>query len=327
MSIASAQSVNIIMSTDNVTMTEAKTQWSFPNHNNKREIGSNGSSTGGNNSPIDEGPKKKKKGNRQRLGKRFLVIWNNYPADSQKWIMDHLVTKCVRYQFQTEVGEECGTPHVQGYVEFKKRCRPTETFSKGEAWNLVFKTANGTAMENAVYTEKEGPGGWDGKWRMTLNMPRPLEKITYEELRDEQKEIVDQFKGFENAKFGRKIHWFWEHDGNWGKTTAVKYMVDQLGAIVTGGKATDVKFMVREYCLAHEGEGPPIVIWHLPRTQTEAKYISYNAIEAVKDGIFASPKFKGGMCRYNCPWVIIFANIPPEYDTLTEDRWVVEELK
>lgn len=289
--------------------------------------GSMGSSTGGNNSPVDRPPKKKTKRNRQKLGRKFVVVWNNYPETAQKFIGDQLDQDCERCQFQTEVGDQ-GTPHIQGYIEFTKRCRPTEKYSNAmEQPSLCFITARGSAMQNAVYTSKDGEGGWDGKFRHTKNMPRPLAKVTYHMLREEQKEIVNLFKEPEDPIFGRSIHWFWEETGGWGKTTAVKYMVDQMGAIVTSGKAADVKYMIRDYCLAHDDEGPPIVIWHLPRTLIDAKYISYNAIESVKDGVFASPKFKGGMCRYNCPWVVIFANIPPDYAAMTEDRWEVEELK
>jgi len=298
--------------------------WHFPDTQLDKN-GSFGSRGGGNHSPPRKKKKVEKSKGRQKLGKKFIVCWNNYPTGYQKFIMDHLDHDSDVCQFQTEVGCQEGTPHIQGYIEFKKRCRPTEKYSHGEAWNLVFKTAKGTAMSNAVYTNKEGAGGWDGIWRYTKNMPRPLVKVTYEMLRESQKVIVDQFKDYEDPLWGRKIHWFWEPAGNWGKTTIVKYLIDQEGAVMCGGNAKDCMYMVRDYVDRNGGGAPKSVIWVLPRT-TENFKISYTAIEQVKDGVFASPKFKGGMCRYNCPWVIVFANCEPYYESLTEDRWEVTRV-
>ena len=284
--------------------------------------GSFGSSDGGNNSPSSK-PK------RQRLGKKFTVTWNNYPKGYQDFIMDHLDQHIVRCQFQTEVGAQ-GTPHIQGYVEFKQRYRPTEKFSKGLAKKLCFLSARGTAMANAVYTNKEGDDGWDGIWRYSKGMPRPLAKITYKMLRKDQQEIVDLFVEYDDPRWGRKVHWFWEEEGGWGKTTIVKYLVQNQNAVMCAGKAADCKFIVKNYIDQHQGEAPKIVIWCLPRT-TEAYKISYTAMEGIKDGIFASSKYEGGMCVYNCPWVIVFANCPPCKESLTNtgtyDRWVIRELE
>lgn len=288
--------------------------------------GSMGSRGGGNNSPPRKRKRKRDERKRQNLGKKFVVVWNNYPDGAFKFCRDQLDQDCTRCQFQTEVGDQ-GTKHIQGYVEFAKRVRPTEKYAmKGTIGEkLCFLTARGSAMDNAIYTGKEGSDGWDGVWRHTKNMPRPLVKVTYKMLRPKQQAIADEFKEFEDPLWGRNIHWFWEPDGNWGKTTIVKYLVDQDGAIMCGGNARDCMYMVRDYVDNNGGEGPKTVIWVLPRT-TENYKISYTAIEQVKDGVFASPKFKGGMCRYNCPWVIVFANCEPFYESLTEDRWRVTRV-
>ncbi len=55
-------------------------------------------------------------------------------------------------------------------------------------------------------------------------------------------------------------------------------------------------------------------------------YVSYQALEEIKDGIFFSGKYEGGMKIFNSPHVICFANFSPAEHKLSGDRWVVEEV-
>ena len=54
--------------------------------------------------------------------------------------------------------------------------------------------------------------------------------------------------------------------------------------------------------------------------------MSYIAIEGIKDGCFFSAKYEAGMCVYNPPHVMVFANKAPELTMLSSDRWVVKCL-
>ena len=97
-----------------------------------------------------------------------------------------------------------------------------------------------------------------------------------------------------------------------------------MGAIIVSGKAADAKYAIQMYIQKH-GQGPEIVIMDIPRTKG-VTYVSYEAIEKIKDGLFFSGKYEGGMVRYNRPHFIVFANEPPETERMSSDRWVIEEL-
>ena len=217
-----------------------------------------------------------------------------------------------------EIGER-GTPHLQGYVEFKTKVRPIEKLG---AWakKAHWEKRRGTKQEAAAYCAK------DGKYTEYNNMhvPIPLAKITYEDLRPSQQRIADMFKEREDPKWGRKIYWFWEAEGNWGKSVLATYLVDQCRAVEVSGKAADAKCGIASYVEAN-GEGPPIVIMDVPRTRS-SEYISYEAIESIKNGRFFSSKYESGMVRFNKPHVICFANEPPCKERMSVDRWIIEEL-
>ena len=67
---------------------------------------------------------------------------------------------------------------------------------------------------------------------------------------------------------------------------------------------------------------PKVVLINITRQGS----VSYNGLEAVKDGIFFSSKYESGMCMFNSPHVIVFSNEEPEYENLTKDRWNVIDL-
>lgn len=73
-----------------------------------------------------------------------------------------------------------------------------------------------------------------------------------------------------------------------------------------------------------EKKPPDIIIYDYTRTQES--FISYQSIEEVKNGIFFSGKYEGKMIIYDSPWVIVFANYPPELQAMSSDRWIVKEI-
>ncbi len=246
--------------------------------------------------------------------KRWCFVLNNYSKEQLVEIVEDFKKLNYNYIVGEEVAPTTGTPHLQGYCEAKKVFRPFTNFKK---YNAHWKKCKGTRLDNIVYCSKEG------NYQTNMKVPRPLQKIERSHLRQHQLDIADQFSEPESM-FGRKIYWYWEHIGNWGKTVLAKYMVDQLGAIVVGGKAADAAYAVQQY-LSENGEGPRIVIMDVPRTRS-SEYISYESIENIKNGMFFSGKYEGGMVRFNPPHFIVFANEPPERHRMSEDRWVIEEL-
>lgn len=248
--------------------------------------------------------------------KRWCFTLNNY-TDAEVEQMDQVFTDMnIKYIYGYEVGEKCGTPHLQGYIEREKKFRWSELkLTKRIQWIKC----NGNRESNLTYCSKEG------EYKTNMRVPKPLVKVTLadvERICPDGINIIDLFKEDEVAG-GRKIYWFWEAKGCWGKTLLSKYFVDQMDAICVAGKAADAKFIIAD-CIKNTGECPPIVILDIPRTNGNG--VSYQAIEAIKNGILVNTKYESGMVRFNSPHVLIFANEPPDEFKLSGDRWIIECL-
>lgn len=239
--------------------------------------------------------------------KHWCFTWNNYPDSakidlkeafssnsSEKWIIGE------------EVGES-GTPHLQGYVSFKKKIRWTALkLPKGIHW----EAARGSEEENVKYCSK------DGKFESyNIKVKKPLKLIT--ELRDWQKEIVEIVT---QEPDNRTIHWYWETEGNIGKTQFSKYLAVHHGAIPLEGKKSDILHMAAQF----ESD---IYIYDIERAANDGVgAISYASLEKIKNGFFMSGKYEGGIVVRNSPHVIVFANFPPDKSKLSEDRWHIVNL-
>lgn len=249
--------------------------------------------------------------------KYWVFTLNNWTEEQSEIIESTFEQGGYKYIWGEEVGES-GTPHLQGYLEHEKRFRPSQLkFGDGLKWNQIhWEKRRGTRKQAIEYCQK------DGQYKTNMTIQRRLVKMTRNVLRPNQREICDKYVEPEDPLFGREIHWYWEDVGGWGKSVIAKYMVDQMNAIVVSGAGKDVFCAIAE---AVKEKDVPIVIFDVPRSQ--AGYVSYQAIEKLKDGLFFSGKYESGMVRFNSPHVICFANAPPEYEKLSEDRWIVENLR
>lgn len=249
---------------------------------------------------------------------RWCFTWNNYKEVDIVVLVDTFKKKGLTYVFGREVGEENETPHLQGYVEAgdKMKFRPS---SFGKWWSKAhWEKCKGTPRQNMLYAVKEGGEVFKSE---DLILPRALAKITKQDLRPQQLAIADKYRDFEDAKFGRKVHWYWEEAGGWGKSVLATYMIDQMGALELSGATKDA---FHGLSTVLDQRDVPIIIFDIPRSQHE--YVSYTSIEKIKDGKLFSPKYEGGMRRFNRPHVLCFANQPPDVDKLSHDRWIVTNL-
>lgn len=149
--------------------------------------------------------------------------------------------------------------------------------------------------------------------------PIPEEpKYTFklDELRPWQQKVIDFI---ETEPDNRSIHWYYDSIGKMGKTVLCKHIVCNYNAIYVQGKAADIKSAI---CVMDKK--PTIVLFGLPRSSED--YVSYDAIESCKDGIFFSGKYESGMCVFKPPHILIFANFKPDETKLSSDRWNVHEL-
>lgn len=153
-------------------------------------------------------------------------------------------------------------------------------------------------------TRLDGPWSHETKWIKTIESLRPW-----------QEKVVDII--VKPCDDDRKIHWFFDAEGNTGKTSLCKYLLINFGAtVVNNGSFSD---------LAHTlPNDPKIVCFNLPRT-LESR-VNYSAIEAIKDGMIFSGKYDSHTKVFDSPHVIIMANFMPKLTALSIDRWVVHDL-
>lgn len=234
--------------------------------------------------------------------KSWCFTHNNYTMDQ----LDQLVQGFEKYDMQYIIGLETGkegTPHLQGFCHHKTiKFRPIEKLSLN--FMPHFEKCKGTFQQNVDYCSK------DGDYRTNIPMP---EELDYEEPYGWQLQIMEIIQ---NKPDKRTIHWFWEPNGNMGKSELCRYLCIKHDAMICSGTAKDMKYMC-----ATAKEKPKIIIFDVPRACLE--YISYTGIEEIKNGVFCSSKYESSMCVMNRPHIIIFANEPPLLSKMSQDRWNV----
>lgn len=245
--------------------------------------------------------------------KNWIITWNNYSesdwVDMEAWMKK----ECEKYALQEETGEN-GTKHLQGCFSFKnaryfdslKKTWPKIHLEKSRSWDACVdyctkaETRTGRSVNNCVRKVKD-----------------PLED---KELRPIQVELIEILKPEPDD---RTIHWVFDKEGGAGKTTLAKHLCLKYPneVLYLTGKAADMKYGVTKHL---EKNDLKIVLIDL--TRSIENFVSYEGIEAIKNGIFYNTKYESGMVVFNCPHVVIFANFEPELGKLSADRWNIIEI-
>jgi len=114
----------------------------------------------------------------------------------------------------------------------------------------------------------------------------------------------------------RRVTWYYDVEGNSGKTFLSRYLVSRGDAIrFENGRSGDIKY-------AYNGER--IVIFDFSRSQED--HINYEIIETIKNGIMLNTKYECKMKVYPTPHVIVMANFEPDKSKLSFDRWDIQTL-
>ncbi len=242
--------------------------------------------------------------------KKWGFTLNNYTESDICAIIRDIKSYCRFGIFSREVGE-LGTPHLQGYFEFRKKRRPIGVFKNKR---IHFDKKNASRVLNVKYVEKDGDivFRYPTPFKTEIEVFYPWETFI---LHDILLKPINE----------RIIYWFFEAIGNAGKTTFMKYVFTHYKRVVVlSGKATDMKngiisYEKREFCL------PTIVLIDIPRSKS-LSHISMPGIEEIKNMFFFSGKYEGGMICGESPHVIIMANEPPLTDLLSKDRWRIFEI-
>lgn len=247
-------------------------------------------------------------------GYRWCFTINNHTKEELLNLLKELSTS-EAYALQEEKGE-CGTPHIQGCVCYKwqksfeqmKKILPRAHIEKCKQWNA--------ATEYCMKDETRNGERHTKGIKLKVIIKDPLDGKT---LKPFQQEIIDIIK---TEPDDRTIWWFWDKNGNTGKTTLCKHLALKHEALILGGKCNDIKYGVTAWLTQH----PDLRVLLLDFTRSIEEFISYEGIESVKNGIFFSGKYESAQTIYNCPHVICFANFEPQTSKLSQDRWKIRAI-
>ncbi len=221
-----------------------------------------------------------------------------------------------KYVYQQEIGES-GNYHLQGFIKFKRKVRPKSIFKN---YPTIHWEKCRCEKEAILYCQKEDTrvSGTYPSYKGIIPH-KPLKLISKDKFYPWQLEAMNLL----NDDDDRTIYWMYESTGNVGKSSLVKYICAKLNGLVVSGKGADMKYGIVKYHEKNEGY-PPIILIDIPRTVLD--YVSYSAIEEIKNGCFFSGKYEGSMCIFNSPVIICFANEGPKVEKMSLDRWAIAEI-
>lgn len=256
--------------------------------------------------------------NPRSRARQWCVTVNNYTeADLSQ--LSHLSRKSKFWIIAKEGQAEGKTPHLQAYFQFKNQTRFSTI--KTAVPRAHIEKARGSVQQNYIYCSKEG----DFESNITPTITRDDLKsqvlATYDSVtwKPWQQSVLDILAEDPDA---RSIHWIHEPRGNVGKSFLARYLACRAGTIISSGKAADIFNQVNT--AIDKGFPPRIIICDVPRVC--AKYVSYQALEGLKNGLIYSGKYEGGVCIFHQPHVICFANSRPDLDSMSRDRWKIHKI-
>lgn len=243
----------------------------------------------------------------KRGGRRWAFTLNNYDNfDLDSLTHEFKTGGATRWVIGKEVGEE-GTPHLQGYVEFsnQRRLGTMKKIHERVHWEIAKKVREA----NFKYCTE------DGDYIQHGFETKQLKTIT--ELRPWQQDIEDLIL---TEPDDRKIYWFWEPNGNFGKTALIKYLLVKYNFIqfTRATKSADILTCA----------DPKYSVYLFDFARCQEGFAPWIALEQLKDGLVSDSKLKKTTRNIimNPPHIIIFANWEPERK-LSKDRLCVTLLE
>lgn len=253
--------------------------------------------------------------------RRFCFTLNNYTSTIYTRVLEFLTKNCERWIVGKEVGTN-GTPHLQGYGEFKN-AKNIIYVSKEFLFNAHVSKANGNKENNYKYCSKDGIFEAGGFYLLNKKVDIMKKHYGNVEFKPWQQKIIDIVE----TPLGdnRSIYWFYEDVGNVGKSWFSKYLYCKYDCVLGGGKSSDILNGIKIY-MENEEKDPRLMIMDIPRSVGE--YVSYQILEKVKDGMAYSGKYEGGVVLLtDSPCIICFSNQLPDFSKCSEDRWKVFRIE
>lgn len=250
-------------------------------------------------------------GTEVKKSRTWFFTYNNPGKEGVGTVGRWLETQCDEWHSQVEVGAS-GTEHLQGCFKLRN-ARSFQVLSKEFKWHIEPCRNWKKAIEYCSKTSTRVGDGPSSQRRVK----DPMEGL---ERHDWQ---VTLDRDLQAPADPRKVIWIVDAKGAAGKTTWAKSRVlrDPSSTYVSG-KAADVKYGLAN--MLESGVTPRVVIWDCTRSQEG--FFSYEALEAVKNGIFYSTKYESKQVIYDNPHVVVLSNWAPDRQMLSEDRWDIREV-
>lgn len=283
-----------------------------PSSNRRGRVGRVGAKVA--NTSLSPNKKKQTAKKRPSCSVHWKFTLNNYTPEDVVALVGCFEEKCHIYVFQEEIGEECGTPHLQGVCTFYKALRP---FSLLLSDRIHWKKADNPKQMADLYNYCCKESTRSGKtYLKNWKIPKPLKVI--EKLRPWQEECRDILL---TEPDDRHVYWNWDMHGNIGKSAFCKYMAYHHNTLVIqGGKLADIMNII----FNRDMDQCDSIIIDIPRINQNK--VSYASIENIKNGMITNTKYETGVKMFNPPHVMVFANFPPEMENLSKDRWLINRL-
>lgn len=293
---------------------------------------------------------------------RWCFTVNNYSDADQAYVASLLANSeiCSYGVYGRERGAS-GTPHLQGFVIFRKRYRLRGVRDLFGDINPHLEPARATSVQASDYCKK------DGDYEEFGECPSPGKRTEFDELKSwvldqptkPTAQLIAQEFPILFLKYGRIMEWV-DHiypkpvlqEGTllrpWQNQLAhalegeaddrkVIFVVDEAGS---AGKSWFVRWWFTKFPdktqmlsvgkrddLAHAIESDKLYFFFdVPRSQLE--YFQYSILEQLKNRIVFSPKYTSRTKILNdVPHVVVFTNEHPDMNKLTADRYKVINIR
>lgn len=254
-----------------------------------------------------------------------------------------------------EIGES-GTPHLQGFVQFKNRCRleGVKSFvgerAHVEAARNIFASVEYCKKENDYFEVGSLSGGAGS--RNDLDGFRESVKAgmtDMRELREKHASVCAKYPRFVSDYIrdqvvvnpvanhslrgwqqglsdylatepdDRKICFVVDYAGNKGKTWFCKWYVqkNRNSQIILPGKVADMAYMIRT--------DVRVIFMDCPRSK-QGEFIQYDFLEHIKNGQVFSSKYEPLLKVFNPVHLVVFMNEQPDRTKLSLDRYSIMTL-
>lgn len=252
--------------------------------------------------------------NTKKMRSVFLT-WNNYDEEDWKTLIKFCDEKSKKARLQKECGKE-GTKHIQGYIMFNNPISFNKLKKDFPKVHFEVPINHFACINYCKKLDTFDDEGYSKNIDKPAKCRNPLEN---KELYGWQKWIIGTVEQY--VYDDRKIWWIVDPIGNRGKTALAKYLCMNYGALYLEGAKKDVLYAVHMWLKKHDLK---VCIFDFCRS-TEG-FVSYGAIESIKNGIFFNSKYEAEMNLFDPPLVLCFSNFWPDSRKLSKDRWEIIDI-